>query len=136
VKFKSPHMEDQYKKLPAKLKEIAELFDSLSSEMGIDAVVTRVADPVKGESGVHIDYRAIDFRNEVFDGRKRKWTYSIESVDEILAVINNLYRRDDRKLTAIHHSFNGGPAHFHCQIQAKDVTDDDRRLRNGLDACA
>jgi hypothetical protein len=127
MRFKAAHMLKQYELLPEKLQEICEVFFSISKDNGVSAVVTRVSDPVKGESGVHQDHRAVDFRNYYFDGKVTRCLYSVELVEEILDLINNQYKRDDGYATIIHHSFNGGEYHFHIQIPRAWMTDEDRK---------
>lgn len=122
MNFKYPEMLKQYDIIPDKLKMICLDFDALSKENNIIATITRISDPVKGDSGVHEVYRGIDFRNQYFDGKSFRCLYSVEVVDEILHVINDKYKRDDGLLTIIHHSFENGPFHFHVQIPYKDMT--------------
>ena len=117
MKFKEPELQAQFNELPPRLQEIGLFFDQLSDEMGIDAVATRIWDPVPGDSGVHEAHRAIDFRDETrsSDGQSA-FLYTADQVNHILTTINNQYPRTDGKLVAIHHSFNGMPYHFHLQI--------------------
>lgn len=117
MKFKDPGLQPQFNELPVKLQEIALFFDQLTSEMGLTAVVTRVWDPVPGDSGVHEAHRAVDFRDETTgaDG-KPVYLYTADQVNYITAYLNNLYPRDDGKPTCLHHSFEGGEFHFHLQI--------------------
>lgn len=133
MKFKLPHMKAQYEVLPAKLLEVCEYFNQLSLKEGIEPTVTRVSDPVDGESGVHLLHRAVDFRNEYFDGRVKRWLYPIEVVDHITNMINTKFPRNDRKLVAIHHSFKHGPFHWHLQIPSTWLTEEEfkRLYSNG-----
>jgi hypothetical protein len=112
MKFKESHMQAQLKGAPLLLRFVAEDFDKLCKEMEIEPVITRVTDTVKGESGVHPDYRAFDVRDEyggkfVFDKMQRE--YLVEK-------LNEKYKRNDGKVTVLWHSFGGGPHHFHVQI--------------------
>lgn len=116
MKFKKPHMKEQYEACPQKLLDVCEAFNQLSLKEGIEPVVTRVTDPVAGESGVHIQHRAVDFRNEYHDGKENRWLYPIETVEYIVDTLNKRFPRDDKRLVAIHHSFKGGKYHFHLQI--------------------
>jgi hypothetical protein len=122
MKFKKPHMKEQYDASPKKLLEVCEFFNQLSVKEGIIPVVTRVTDPVAGESGVHLQHRAVDFRNEFFDGKSKKWLYPIETVEHIVFEINKKFPRTDGKPVALHHSFKGGSYHFHLQIPIGWVT--------------
>ena len=131
MKFKSARIMAQYELLPDKLQEIAEAFVQLSKDNGIEAVVTRVCDPVAGESGVHRDHRAIDFRNEYIVGESKRCLYSLEMVEEILLTINEQFPRSDKFKTLIHHSFHGGLLHFHLQIPIQWVISSDVRKLNG-----
>ena len=118
MRFKEPHMQAQYLSRPSKLLEACRYFAELSEEIGIEPVVTRVTDKVPGESGVHPAGRAVDFRDEVGGSR----LYTDEQVSSIVNAVNAKFPRDDGKLTCIHHSFNGGPLHFHIQIAFYQLT--------------
>ncbi len=100
------------------LTVVAEYFDHLSAGMGIEAVITRVWNRYKGESGVHPAKRAIDFRDETFDGPNHHFLYSPDQALEIVTEMNLKFPRHDGKLVCMHHSFQCGPYHFHVQIPA------------------
>lgn len=117
LKFKEAHFEQQYDSRPPRLRAICADFVELASKMGIDAVVTRVTDPVSGESGVHPAGRAVDFRDEYSPGCH---LFTDEQVSVILEYLNGTYPRPDGLKVAIHHCFCGGPFHFHLQTSAKD----------------
>lgn len=117
MKFKEPHMEAQYRDRPEKLREICAYFVELSRQCGVEPVVTRVTDAVKGESGVHPQGRAVDFRDEFADG---KYLYKPTQVEWIVSQINDLYRRKDGKPTCLHHKVSGSRAHFHIQSAVSD----------------
>jgi len=110
--FKSPNMEKQLYNTPKELKRIAYDFEWLSKVFGVECVVTRVTDPVEGESGVHPDGRAVDFRDECGGN----YLYSKEDREFIVSFLNIKYARKDGKKCVIWHSFNGAPHHFHIQI--------------------
>jgi len=113
MKFKKPEMEQELLAASVFLRHMAREFDAASKAIaGQEAIVTRVLEPVKGESGVHSDYRAIDFRSQ-FDGG---FLYTEEQIKKLVDHMNGLYVRNDGKVTCIHHSFNGGPLHFHVQL--------------------
>lgn len=112
MKFKEPHMAEEYKNLPWRLRKIAEDFDRISQAFEIESVVTRVLDPVEGESGVHPAGRAVDFRDE----HGGSFLYTEKQMAAIVEFLNDKYKRSDWKKVCIHHSFNGGPAHAHLQI--------------------
>jgi hypothetical protein len=112
MKFKSAHMMAQYDELPSLLKTIVEEFCELSVQFGVTPVVTRISDPVPGESGVHPAKRAIDFRDE-FSGMR---LYTPDQVEEIVMHLNTKYERQDGKVVCLHHSFKGMPHHFHLQV--------------------
>ena len=122
MKFKKPHIKAQYDASPKKLLEVCEAFNQLSLKEGIEPVVTRVTDPVEGESGVHRAHRAVDFRNEFFDGKAKRWLYPIETVEHIVDALNKKFPRKDGKPVALHPSFKNGAFHFHLQIPAVWVT--------------
>lgn len=116
MKFKEPHMKEQFEGRPPKLKEICYFFEELSLGFDIEPVVTRVLDKVSGESGVHPVGRAVDFRDECRDKNGVKHLYTEEQAQFIVDEINSKYPRDDDKEVCIHHSFAAGPEHFHIQI--------------------
>lgn len=117
IKFKSIQVSREFDEAPIFLKIIAKDFALASIDKAIEPVITRVMEPVDGSSGVHEAGRAVDFRNE-FNG---KTLYSPSQVAELIAYINAKYYRNDDKPTMIHHSFNGGPFHFHIQISADNM---------------
>lgn len=118
MKFKEPHLETQYQGLPTLLHHVVEDFARLSEEMGITPVITRVTDPVAGESGVHLDGRAVDVRDE----HAGVFTYSSSQRESLVNQINKLYPRIDGKVTCLHHSAPGSTAHFHFQIAVETKT--------------
>ena len=106
-------MESQFERVPDLLKKIVGDFCLWANEKGKPVTVTRVADPVEGESGVHLAYRAVDIRDETSDGVN---VFTDEETTEICELLNARYKRNDGKLTAVHHSFSGMPRHIHLQI--------------------
>lgn len=115
MNFKTKSAEAQYGKLPKILRKICEEFDAKSKEMGIHPVITRVADSVPGESGVHRQYRAVDIRDQF---NTESFVYTEEQRNSLIEFINTKYARKDKYLTCYYHSFNGAPFHFHIQIPA------------------
>ena len=128
MQFKEPEYENQFNKLPAKLKEIANLFsDYCNNNLTVNPTVTRVWDKVEGESGVHTCHRAIDFRDVTFNRRNNLVrTFSDREVTVLLEYINIRYPRVDKKKTMIYHSFQGGPHHFHIQIPFEWLTKEEK----------
>ncbi len=61
---------------------------------------------------MHEANRAFDCRNEFEGGR----LYTDEQAKILCEHMNVVYPRNDGKPTMIHHSFDGGPMHLHCQI--------------------
>lgn len=113
MKFKVPRLEDEYNKAPLLLRLITEDMDGyVQQHFNKEVVITRVLEPVSGESGVHQDYRALDVRNEYCGSRM----FNDYEVEIILKYLNEKYYRNDNHNTAIHHSFDGNPLHFHLQI--------------------
>ena len=118
MKFKTGAIKEQYKKSPAILKLILDEFENLSMGMfHVEPVITRLTDAVQSESGVHLQNRAADIRDE-FNGKR---FYTDENVKYLVDYINHRYARCDGKKTLIHHSFSGGPLHFHFQVPALSV---------------
>ncbi len=88
-------------------------FDSFSQmKTGQEAIITRVLESVCGDSGVHEARRGVDVRDEFEGGR----LYTDNQVKMLVEHMNTCYPRNDGKPTCIHHSFAGGPLHFHIQI--------------------
>lgn len=115
--YKTPDCEDQLKQSSQKLQDIVMVFDALSQGYGIESVVTRVWDAVCGDSGVHEERRAVDFRDETVDAMGvSHWLYNPAQADTIVNTLNERYPRADGKLVCIHHSFQGAPHHFHLQV--------------------
>jgi len=111
MKFKEPHMEAQFLSRPLRLLEVCKEFEDLSEAFGIEPVVTRVTDPVEGESGVHPAGRAVDFRDE-HDG---VLMYTDAQTAAIVEYLNKKFERGDGKPVCLHHSFQGGQYHWHLQ---------------------
>jgi hypothetical protein len=119
MRFKEPHLETQLKECPLRVQDVAKVFALIfREETARDAVVTRVYDPVKGESGIHLQKLAVDFRDETSDGQDLA---SEEQTARICERMNRLFPRSDKRLTCIHHTAAGGPRHFHVQVERKTV---------------
>lgn len=120
--FKDRFAEEEWACIPAALRYICEEFCALSLSVGVIPTCTRVLRKVPGESGVHQDNRAVDFRDEMGVGGTR--LYTPVQVDLIVNTINAKFPRDDKKLVVIHHAFVNhsetasarAPFHFHIQI--------------------
>ena len=122
VQFKTTREQQEHEDAPQALRFVAHEFIKLSNEAGIIPVVTRLLRPVAGESGVHLDYRAIDFRDEMGVGGVRLYTHDL--AEEIVKKMNSKFTRRDKYLVCIHHAFvshastnsSRAPYHFHIQI--------------------
>lgn len=113
--FKSEQVEKELYGTSVFLIQMAEDMDFFSREIsGLEICVTRVLEPIVGDSGVHEDGRAFDVRDE----HNGKRLYTDEQVLQICSYMNAMYKRNDGKLTCISHKFKGGPLHFHVQIAA------------------
>lgn len=112
MRFKHAHLEDEFNQVPIFLREIVRDADALADYFGKEMIVTRVYEPVAGESGVHTDLRAVDTRDEHLG----EHTFTPEESAAIVAMINAIYERNDGYKTCIHHGFGGGPEHFHFQV--------------------
>jgi hypothetical protein len=121
--FKTPQEEEELKYAPMALRLVAIYFSNLSRDAcGVVPVVTRIKRKVEGESGVHQDYRAIDFRDEMGVGGER--LYTDDDVKFLVEAMNSHFPRQDGKLVCIHHAFTNhkkpdssrAPYHFHLQI--------------------
>lgn len=126
VQFKTLAAYQEYFAVPYRLLQMASMFCEISQGFGVTPVVTRVKEAVEGESGVHRDGRAIDFRDQVtvFDAKlndyKSVFLYTESQAQELLKRINSTFPRKDGRDTIIRHSFQGGPIHFHLQVSYKD----------------
>ncbi|MCP3873384.1 MAG: hypothetical protein GY699_09560 [Desulfobacteraceae bacterium] len=115
--FKKPELVFEYNSCPMMLQIIIDDFFEISHILGVKAVCVRIYGKHPGDSGVHKDERASDFRDEYIGSH----LYSQEQVDFILKYINSKYKRTDGYKVLIHHKFKNkdgsfGPAHFHMQI--------------------
>jgi hypothetical protein len=117
IQFKNDQAQSDYGIMPAKLKEICNFFETCVSFYYITPVVTRVREGVCGDSGVHEAGRGIDYRDQevMSDGSSRS-LFTADQVQAICQQVADAYPRDDGKSVILHHSFNGGPMHFHIQI--------------------
>lgn len=106
MKYKHPHLKEEFETRSETLKQMAWFFERCSMEWGIEPVITRVLERIDGSSGVHEAGRAIDFRSSI---------YTEEQIVKLLDLVNRMYRRKDGKRTLIYHQFNGGAFHFHLQ---------------------
>lgn len=116
MRYKTPNLEFELKHSPQSLIDVAEYFDELCEDLGISPVVTRVWEKIDGSSGVHEAHRAIDFRDETIHNGVSQFTFTKHQREKIIEMINKKFPRYDGKPTAIHHSFNGAPHHFHLQV--------------------
>lgn len=114
MKFKEPKLSDELDQCPVFLKHMAQDFAAKAMErFNKEITITRVLEPVIGtESGVHQDWRAFDVRDEHDD----KFEFESHEAQFLINYMNEIYPRNDGKLTCIHHSANGGPLHFHVQL--------------------
>lgn len=125
MKFKIDRLEGQYQATPARLQEICQHLEALLAEIGKPAIVTRVTDPVDGESGVHRDFRAVDFRYQYCG----VYPYPREQAEKIKDELNRAFPRKDRFQVCVLHSFQGGAYHYHVQIPLEWVTHEDLERR-------
>jgi len=116
MKFKEAKFEEQLKKTPIFLQNLVRELDLFTRMyFGIEITVTRVSDPLPGESGVHPEGRAVDLRDE----HDHKFTFNQEQRDCIVNLINARYPRNDGKKTCIHHrASETSVMHFHIQLAA------------------
>lgn len=113
--FKEEHMKAQLEGCSERLQAIARFVDQTSRQVaGKEIVITRVTDPVCGESGVHLAKRAFDCRHQTSEG----FYYTADQVEAIVKAIIARYPRNDGHETALCHSFQGGMFHVHVQIPA------------------
>ncbi len=122
MNFKSPELEDELAKADTMVSVVCQWFSSLSiAHFNIAPTITRVLEHICGDSGVHEAGRGADFRDEFND----TFTYTAEQARFLVSEMNRRFPRKDNKLTCIHHSFQGGPLHFHCQTGISGVTQTD-----------
>lgn len=115
MRFKKPEYSTEFNVLPKVLKIIALDLDRYTQEkFGIEMIVTRVFEHVPGETGIHQQGLAIDFRDE-FEGQL---TFNLDQRKELLQYANERYKRSDGFRTLISHKFKNGPRHYHLQIPA------------------
>lgn len=130
MKFKNKIAEMDYQVLPAFLKKVCDDFEINSLWYGVEPVVTRVREAVTHDSGVHEAGRAVDFRSQYSlpDGTMG-WLYTPQQCEDIVYQLNLKYPREDGKPTCMHHSFEGGPFHFHVQVASGTLFPDEPRPR-------
>lgn len=117
MQFKDKVCATQFEVAPPVLKAIAlDMDDYCKENFGIELLITRVLDPVPGDSGVHEAGRAIDFRDEHPEGT---FLFNEDQQIELDKYVNGKYERSDGKATLIFHSFCNGPLHLHLQIPQK-----------------
>lgn len=115
MKFKSDIVQNEFFSTTIFLQQMAIDMDNYCKKrFNKEIFITRVKEKVEGATAVHDDGRAFDVRSE-FEGVKLFDSFEVAS---ILDFMNTKYRRNDKIPTCIHHSFNGGPYHFHVQIAA------------------
>ncbi len=113
MKFKSEVVAAEFIQTSVFLQHMAFALDDFSKkEFGQEIIITRVKEPICGDSGVHEANRAFDVRNEFEGGR----LYDDAQIKKIVQFMNSRYPRNDHKPTCIHHSFQGGPNHIHVQL--------------------
>jgi hypothetical protein len=123
IKFKNDRAKQEFFAAPALVQQMGFEFDWISSRFGIHPVITRIKSEVEGDSGVHADYRAIDFRDE-YGG---ELLYRPEIADAVCKYMNAKFPRLDGLKTCIHHRFKQkdgslGPLHFHVQAPSRAKT--------------
>lgn len=115
MKFKTPIIEKEFLGAPLLLRMM--LIDANNYSVRSfdkELTITRIKASIEKSSGVHRDYRGADCRDEYCD----QLTFTPDEVKKILDTINERYKRNDGYESVIHHSFQGGPKHFHFQIAA------------------
>lgn len=113
MKFKEPHMYDQLRDSSVILQLMVDDFVNFAGmHFKKDCMITRVWDPVPGETGVHPDKRAVDIRQE-HEGEK---VFTDTEANALVNFLNGKWHRLDGRPTCLLHSFQGGPQHFHIQV--------------------
>ena len=118
MRFKHDYLAKEFQNISVFLRIMAEDLDKFSqTHFQKELTITRIqSDKVKGESGVHTDNRAIDFRDQYMEN----YLFRPAEREILLKYINEKYQRNDGYKSLIWHSFGNGPYHFHLQI-AKTV---------------
>lgn len=120
--FKEERLKEEFFKAHPMVRLFSIHFEQLCiAHFNKDPVCTRIFEYVKGATGIHSTGRAIDFRNE----HAGKWMFSKEEARFLVSEMNRKFPGNDKYATCLHHSFNGGPHHFHIQLSAKDDYDTD-----------
>jgi len=119
--FKSEKLKEEFYSVPAMLQVMATHFEQLCvAYYKKEPVITRVREKVEGSSGVHEAGRGIDFRYEHGD----EIFVSEHDAQFLVSEMNRKFTRTDSRKTMMLHSFNGGPKHFHLQLQAGHENDE------------
>lgn len=127
MQFKNKDLKGQFLRLPKILQDIAIRMNHLFQDLNKPMVITRIFGKIEGSSGVHEAGRAFDVRNEYFDEHgKQKRLLNEDEVAFVIGEISKDFPRRDHVSRIIHHSFNGGPYHFHVQCGAHETMIDYR----------
>lgn len=112
LEYKESHLPYQLEETHPLLREVARDFVLLSQFFGVTPLATRITDAVAQESGVHPDFRGIDFRDE---SPKGKFLYDHDAREKIVFLLNRKYLRRDSFPTVLWHDAGTGH-HFHLQV--------------------
>lgn len=112
LRYKDPKLADEFAQCPDVLQYATSIFCYLSEALDIDPVITNVFGAPAGSTGVHAQKRAVDFR----DQHAGAFLYTLAQRQWIQQVMNERFARVDGFQTLVHHSFRGGPLHWHLQV--------------------
>lgn len=116
IQFKQAHFRLQLQEAHASVRNVVNDIAGELQILGDKAVVSRVTDPVKGESGVHRTGRAVDISTRQLDKK---------TINALVTTMNMRYPRYDGFPTVIYHKMKGGVYHLHVQVPP-----DERRFAN------
>ncbi len=123
MKFKEERLKDELYKADTSVQLMAVWFEQLClGHFGIEPTVTRVFDNIKGATGVHPAGRAVDIRSQYWgaDGKLHE-VFTPEQVKFLVSEMNRKFPGGDKYPSCLHHSFAGGPYHFHLQRTLGDA---------------
>ena len=113
MKFKSAALREEFWNAHPVVRQMAIWFEQLCLVyFQKDPTITRVLEDIPGATKTHPEGRAIDFRDE-FGGKRE---FSDEEVRFLVSEMNKRFQDPSGMKSCVHHSFAGGPMHFHLQI--------------------
>lgn len=107
ISFKEPHFRQQLQNAAPRIRSVVNDIAGELHILGDKAIISRVTDKVKGETGVHQTGRAVDISTRQLD---------LKTIKAIVTTMNLRYPRYDGFETVMYHKAKGGVYHLHIQV--------------------